>query len=155
MAFAAAPLGLCAQNSKAAIPEGTEISIVDHIRQSGHHSIEASSEIFKLLLPEEKSDTPASVVKKTAMRTVYRVQVFSDSNGERSRAEGEKRRRIVKSRFANYVCDLGWHSPYWKVKVGLFLTQSEATKAAAEIKRAFPSYAKEVHVIRERRKVTN
>lgn len=129
--------------------------IAGQINGSGHHSVEAPDEILKLLLPgEEDAEEETTVRKGPAMRTVYRVQVFSDSKGERSRAEGEKKRRAVQSRFPEYQCSLGWHTPYWKVKVGIFSTQSEAAAAAEKIKRAFPAYAREVHVIRDRMKIS-
>lgn len=129
-------------------------NIVEHIKDSDHHEIIASDDILKLL-DFKSSDSGSAVEEKkgTAMRTVYRVQVFSDNNGERSRSEGEKKRRAVQSRFPEYPCSLGWHTPYWKVKVGIFTTQAEAAEAASKIKRAFPSYAKEIHVIRDRMKI--
>lgn len=140
---------------QAAKTEAPQTGIVDHIKEAGHHEVMAPDDILKLLEFNKASGTatPAEEKRGTAMRTVYRVQVFSDNNGERSRSEGEKKRRAVQSRFPDYPCSLGWHTPYWKVKVGIFTTQAEASEAAAKIKRAFPSYAKEIHVIRDRMKI--
>ena len=41
-------------------------------------------------------------------------------------------------------------SPYWRLRIGDFRTQYEAEKAAADIRRQFPRYAKEVRVVRDR-----
>jgi hypothetical protein len=87
------------------------------------------------------------------MRTYFRVQVFSDSKGERSRQEGLRKRSAVARRFTDYPIELKWDSPYWQLRVGKFETREDADEAAAEIKKAFPSYSKEIHVVRQRMKV--
>ena len=41
-------------------------------------------------------------------------------------------------------------SPYWRLKVGDFRTQREAQAAVDQIRQAFPSYGKEIRVVRDR-----
>lgn len=129
-------------------------SVVDHITESGKHVIVMSPDLENLLKNTGGDEVQADK-KRSTTRLVYRVQVFSDNRGERSKTEGEKKKRIVQRRFPEYPTTLGWDTPYWKVKVGVFSTQAEASEAAAVIRKAFPSFAREIHVVRERMKVNN
>jgi hypothetical protein len=52
--------------------------------------------------------------------------------------------------FPTYATYVAYASPYWRLRVGDFRSQYEAEKAAAEIRKAFPRYAKEVRVVRDR-----
>lgn len=148
IAFSAIPpMTVVAQSPSTSAP------IIEHIEKSNRHTLTGSPAILELLNIEEESNV--SEKRRPAMRTVYRVQVFSDNKGERSRTEGEKKQRAVQSKFPDYPVALGWSSPYWKVKVGIFQTQEEASEAASKLKKAFPAYAREIHVIRDRIKIAN
>lgn len=136
----------------ATIDPASQAFIIENIDEANRHQIIANDEILNLLKPTlEDLDSN----KRRTGKTVYRVQVFSDNHGEKSRTEGEKKKRAVQRRFPDYPISLGWDSPYWKVKVGIFQSQSDAQEAANQIKRAFPSFSREIHVIRDRVKTQN
>lgn len=128
--------------------------IVNHITEANRNVIKTTPEILNLLNSSASGEN-IDERRRSSMRTVYRVQVFSDNHGERSRSEGERKRFAVQRRFPDYPVALGWDSPYWKVKVGIFSSHAEAAEAAAAIKKAFPAYAREIHVIRDRVKISN
>ena len=125
-------------------------SIVDHIKEGGRHELVMTDSIAKLLLP---STEVSNSKKNKALRTFWRVQVFSDSKGERSRQEGLRRRSAVARKFTEYPIELKWDSPYWQLRVGKFKTREEAEEAANDIKKAFPGYSSEIHIVRQRMKV--
>lgn len=125
-------------------------SIVDHIRMGGRHELIMSDNVRELLMPSSAEAIPERRV--SSMRTYWRVQVFSDSKGERSHQEGQQKRSAVARRFPDYPIELKWDSPYWQLRVGKFQTREEAEAAAAKIKSAFPAYAREIHVVRQRMK---
>lgn len=79
----------------------------------------------------------------------YRVQVYADNNVRVAKGQARQRERAISSRFP-YATYVAYVSPYWRLRVGDFKTQAEAEKAAAEIKRAFPSYSREVRIVRDR-----
>ena len=91
---------------------------------------------------EEKEEAP--VYRSKGKIVGYRVQVYADNNVRV--AKGEARRRHVPG-MTTYVA---YASPYWRLRVGDFRTQAEAEKAAADIRRAFPGYAREVRIVRDR-----
>lgn len=80
----------------------------------------------------------------------YRVQVFSDSNQRTAKNEARTKQRSVASRFSKYPIYVTFASPYWRVKVGDFVKMEEAEELAKKIRRAFPSFAREVRVVRDR-----
>ncbi len=83
--------------------------------------------------------------------TGYRVQVFSDGRNQGSLEARAKARgsailaRVPKYRGQVYTFS---QSPSWYTRIGNFRTQQEANAAMAELKRAFPSFASEMRVVR-------
>ncbi len=80
----------------------------------------------------------------------YRVQVYADNNVRSAKAEARQRERAVGQAFPSYGTYVSYASPYWRLRVGDFRSQYDAEKAAAEIRKAFPRYAREVRVVRDR-----
>ena len=139
----------CVSSAYAQMPDSLNRSIVDHIKDGGRHQLVMTDSVAMLLKPI----TNVEQLNSGRMRTYFRVQVFSDSKGERSRQEGLRKRSAVARRFTDYPIELKWDSPYWQLRVGKFETREDADEAANEIKKAFPSYSKEIHVVRQRMKV--
>lgn len=80
----------------------------------------------------------------------YRVQVYADNNVRSAKTEARQRERSIGNAFPQYGTYVSYASPFWRLRVGDFRSQYEAEKAASEIKRQFPSYAREVRVVRDR-----
>ena len=80
----------------------------------------------------------------------YRVQIYTDQNVRTGKSEARNRERIVGRSFPQYSTYVSYSSPYWRLRVGDFRTQQEAQKAAAEIKRAFPRFSRDVRIVRDR-----
>lgn len=78
----------------------------------------------------------------------YRVQIYADNNARIAKAEARMRERAVGGAFP-YNTYVTYSSPYWRLRVGDFRTQDEASKAAAAIRKRFPKYAREVRVVRD------
>lgn len=80
----------------------------------------------------------------------YRVQIYTDQNVRTGKSEARNRERMVGRSFPQYATYVSYSSPYWRLRVGDFRTQQEAQKAAAEIKRAFPRFSRDVRIVRDR-----
>ena len=122
-------------------------------------SIEGSAVLFQraVVMPEVEAETSfeelaeeGSEVQDVEKQRVrgkhvgYRVQVYAD------KTEARQRERAIGNSFPQYGTYVSYASPFWRLRVGDFRSQYEAEKAAAEIKRQFPGYAKEVRVVRDR-----
>lgn len=148
-------------------PESVEVSIIDNINRSGNSiSVEAPESLLKRAgknaAGEVEMQTPDDVngeeqeQEETKARTKggktvgYRVQVFADNNVRSAKTEARQRERAVGQAFPAYSTYVSYASPYWRLRVGDFRSQYDAEKAAAEIRRAFPRYSREVRVVRDR-----
>lgn len=90
-------------------------------------------------------------VRSKGGKTVgYRVQVYADNNVRSAKSEARNRERAVSSAFPQHATYVSYASPYWRLRVGDFRSQYDAEKAAAEIRKTFPRYAREVRVVRDK-----
>lgn len=80
----------------------------------------------------------------------YRVQVFSDNNQRTAKSEARSKERLIREEFPDYETYVVYNSPFWRLKIGDFRTQHEAEAVADEIKSRFPSFSREVRVVRDR-----
>ena len=80
----------------------------------------------------------------------YRVQIFSDNNNRTAKNEAQAKAVAINEAFPQYPTYVVYTSPYCRVKVGDFRSREEAELIANEIKRAFPAYAREIRVVRDR-----
>lgn len=80
----------------------------------------------------------------------YRIQVFSDNNARTAKNEARVRARNIAAQFPTHQTYVVYSSPYWRLRVGNFRTHEEAQQVADEMKAAFPSYAREIRVVRDR-----
>lgn len=145
-----------------------ETDIVSHITASGRNTVSQPEALSALLRPaaprpeaqpeaspdaEEKSAPQATGIRT---RTAgYRVQVFSDNNPASAKSEARSKARNISGQFPQHRTYITFTSPYWRLRVGDFRSQAEAEAAADDIRRAFPSYAKELRVVRDRINLTD
>ena len=87
-----------------------------------------------------------SSVRKDNKTAVYRIEVFSD-NSPQAKTQATTRRRNVQNRFPQYPSNLVFESPFWRVKVGVFTSRSDAEAAMAEIRNAFPAYGPYLRIV--------
>lgn len=80
----------------------------------------------------------------------YRVQVFSDNNQRTAKGEARTKEAKLREAFPAYNTYIVYNSPFWRLKVGDFRTRDEAEAAADAIKSHFPSFAREIRVVRDR-----
>lgn len=80
----------------------------------------------------------------------FRVQVFSDNNSRTAKSEARNKSKAINDAIPHYRTYVTYDAPYWRLKVGDFRSRTDAEEAADEIKRLFPSYSREVRVVRDR-----
>lgn len=130
--------------------------IITHITASGVNTINIPPQLLKLLQYNldqetvEAEEEESADVQRGGARVGYRVQVFSDNNQRTAKNEARSKSRSIGSRFPKYRTYVSYTSPYWRLRVGDFRTRQEATAAADELREAFPSYSKEIRVVRDR-----
>lgn len=95
-------------------------------------------------------DEDQSMTSVPKIKVGYRVQVFDDNNVRTAKREAQERKEMIESRFPFLTAYVSFNSPYWRVKVGDFSTRSEAEATMAEIRQAFPAFAKSLRIVRDR-----
>ncbi|MCM1138488.1 MAG: SPOR domain-containing protein [Muribaculum sp.] len=129
-------------------------TIVDHITAGNENTVNQPTLLTRRLLPVieiEENEIKEEVQRPVNGRLAgFRVQVFSDNNTRTAKNEARSKQRVISSRFPQYQTYVMYTSPYWRLKVGDFRTQQEANDAADELRKAFPSYSKEIRVVRDR-----
>ncbi len=79
----------------------------------------------------------------------YRTQVFSGNNQRTSKDEAFKREKEIKALFPDLPTYVTYAAPFWKVRVGDYRSHEEAYHIKLELSKAFPSYGKEMYIVRE------
>ena len=100
--------------------------------------------------PDAGASEQSASGRQSARRAGYRVQVYSDNNVTTAKANAEYRRRVIQQRMGGVRAYISFESPYWRVRVGDYRSQAEAQAAMREIQSAFPAFAGDCRIVRER-----
>lgn len=158
LAWAMAPMGAFAQaaadTAAVAAAAERELLIDEHIAEGGVTAVEMPAALRERLRPEAgkaaEQAAPATAAPASGRAGGYRIQIFSAADPRTAKNEARTRARNVEARFAEYPTYVEYKAPYWRTRVGNFRTSDEAEQAADEIKAAFPAYAREIRVVRDR-----
>lgn len=129
-------------------------TIVRHINADslGMVHVYQPYELDKRLAPEESTDEEEQdgAYSSHGYTIGYRVQVFADNNHRTAKNEAQIKERNIISRFPMVSTYISYKAPSWRLRVGDFRTHEEALEMLNEIKKAFPSYSREVIIVRDR-----
>lgn len=139
-------------------------SVIQRIvtESEGNIDIEIPEDLMDVIFPPVRSGNSNYAPKKKAVKanvihsgvnklSGYRVQVFSQGHNQASvQARAKARASAVVARFPKYRGQVYTYSsaPNWYTRVGNFQTSAEASRALAELKRAFPQYAGEMRLVK-------
>lgn len=125
-------------------------TIADRINASGNAVVVLPAELNARLMAKVAAE-PAPEQKDAATPTGgYRIQVFSGNNARTAKHEAESRAAQIREQFADINTYVIFDAPYWRLRAGDFTTYEEAAAALGDLKRAFPTYAREMRLVRDR-----
>lgn len=104
----------------------------------------------RISLAEESQTDPASHEGKIVYRPGYRIQLYAGNNQRTAKAQAQRLAAQMAKAFPEYGLYLAYKSPYWRLKMGDFLTREEALSAMDDIKAKLPSLSQEMRVVRDR-----
>lgn len=78
----------------------------------------------------------------------YRAQVFT-GNLKNSKDEAFKKEKEINELFPELVTYVTYVAPFWRLRVGDYRSHEEAYHTMRMLMDAFPSYAKEMNIVRE------
>lgn len=124
-------------------------------KSEGNITIEIPEGILEIILQPMNTPgkgTGGSHLKSGVNRlNGYRIQVFSDGRNQSTlESRAKDRGKAVLAKFPKYKGQVYTtsSSPNWYTRVGNFRTTEEAKTALAELKRAFPSFASEMRIVK-------
>lgn len=79
----------------------------------------------------------------------FRIQAFSDNNYRTAKAAAQSRAKSIAMQFPQYRSYITYNAPTWRLRIGDFANQQEAKAAIAAIRKAFPSFARELTIVRD------
>ncbi len=83
----------------------------------------------------------------------FRAQVFSGNNQRKSKDEAFSKEEEIKELFPDLPTYVTYTAPFWKLRVGDFRSHEEAYQVLRQLMAAFPSYAKEMYIVKEEVKI--
>lgn len=106
-----------------------------------------------VVIHQDKRIESLLVAKKTDKKdqsvTGYRVQVFSSNQQRTAKNEAFKVEKLIRDQFPTVGVYVNYISPSWKVRVGDFKTNEEATAFRAELIKAFPTLRSQTYIVKE------
>ena len=137
---------LCAQEVSKDKPTIFEALLAEEVG-SGSISIQQSQSILQLVGKPATALSGARYSNGYAILQGYRVQLYS---GNRSNSKNIARARAaqVKQYFPDLDTSVEFEAPFWRLRVGGFVGFGEAREALRELKKQFPTFAKEMYVVR-------
>jgi len=124
--------------------------IADQVQRDSIISVQMPQALYNRLKPIEpqvKSDEAQA--PSHGRMAGYRVQVFSGNNSN-AKSEGQTRENQIHLFFPEHNTYLTYGAPYWRLRIGDFRTNEEAADFAAELKKTFPAFKREITVVRDR-----
>lgn len=83
----------------------------------------------------------------------FRAQVFSGNNQRKSKEEALQKEQMIKEMFPDVPTYVTYTAPFWKLRIGDFRSREEAYSLMRELKEAFPSFAKEMYIVKDEVKI--
>ncbi|MDY3068505.1 MAG: SPOR domain-containing protein [Parabacteroides sp.] len=125
-------------------------------RQAGKGvvTVNQSDEIKRLVGARKYGKNVETTENETFLKIQgFRTQVFSGNNQRKSKDEAFKKEKEIKELFPDMPTYVTYNAPFWKLRVGDFRSHEEAYRTLRLLMDAFPSYAKEMYIVKEEVKI--
>ncbi|MDR2969521.1 MAG: SPOR domain-containing protein [Tannerellaceae bacterium] len=80
----------------------------------------------------------------------FRAQVFSGNNQRLSKDEAFDKEKQIKEQFPELTTYVTYTAPFWRLRVGDYRTHEEAYHVLRQLSEAFPAFAKEMYIVKEK-----
>jgi len=129
-------------------------SIFDALTKSeagkGSVTIHQSNDIRRLVGSRPASEkVEVSGDKSYLILPGYRIQVFSGNNQRKSKDEADYKKRQINEAYADVSTHVTFMAPFWRLRVGDYLTYEEAYSMMQKLIGSFPAFKKEIHITKE------
>ena len=131
---------------------GQQQDICTHLQETGRVSIVQDSRLTDLIGTQPKAYY-ANGSGKAADANVtigYRIRVFSGNQQTTSKNRCYAIQSNINEQMPELPTYVAFKTPNWRISVGDFRTSEEASSMLAQLRKAFPAYAKEMFIVKEK-----
>lgn len=107
---------------------------------------ESIKNIVAIYAPTDTTATDWNAVNHIKVNG-FKIQVFSGNNNRQSKDEAQRKAQMVKGAFPSEEVTVSYNSPFWRVRVGNYVTREQANEVLVKMKKTFPSFGREMYVI--------
>lgn len=148
-------LAIISLSASAQTDSTTLVSITTALRSTGHVAIYQDTRLEALISSQPKVYyANARKGKDVIVTNGFRIRAFSGSNQIVSKNKALK----IEEDLKNYIPDLETYvifkSPNWRLMIGNYPTNEEATSMLRDLKKKFPEYGREMFVVKDQIEVS-
>ncbi len=148
----------CVVSISAQTLDGPATTIFDDLQLSGYGKgqviVNQSSAIRNMIGARMHGANVEKTDNETYLKIQgFRTQVFSGNNQRKSKDEAFRKEKEIKEMFPDVPTYVTYNAPFWKLRVGDFRSHEEAYHMMRLLMDAFPSYGKEMYIVKEEIKI--
>ena len=130
---------------------GQQQTICKHLQETGRVSIHQDSRLEELLGTQPKVYL-AGGNRGDASNTVvgYRIRIFSGNQQTASKNRCYSIQADIQNQMPDLHTYIVFKTPNWRISAGDFRTSEEANAMLTELRKAFPAYANEMFIVKEK-----
>lgn len=126
--------------------------ICTHLQETGRVTIVQDSRLNDLLgnqpISYYANGSRSGDASKNTMG--YRIRVFSGNQQTASKNRCYSIQAYINQEMPELPTYVAFKTPNWRVSVGDFRTSEEASSMLAQLRKAFPGYAKDMFIVKEK-----
>jgi hypothetical protein len=126
--------------------------ICTHLQETGRVVILQDNRLTELVGNQPKAYYANGTKTGDATQNVigYRIRVFSGNQQTRSKNRCYSIQSYINQEMPELPTYVAFKTPNWRVSVGDFRTSEEASSMLAQLRKAFPGYAKDMFIVKEK-----
>lgn len=126
--------------------------ICTYLQETGRVTIVQDSRLTELVGNQPKTYYANGSMTGDAAQDVigYRIRVFSGNQQTASKNRCYSIQSFINQEMPELSTYVAFKTPNWRVSVGDFRTSEEARSMLAQLRKAFPNYAKDMFIVKEK-----
>lgn len=126
--------------------------ICTYLQETGRVTIVQDSRLTELVGNQPKTYYANGSMTGDAAQDVigYRIRVFSGNQLTASKNRCYSIQSFINQEMPELSTYVAFKTPNWRVSVGDFRTSEEARSMLAQLRKAFPNYAKDMFIVKEK-----
>ncbi|MBO4754334.1 MAG: SPOR domain-containing protein [Bacteroidales bacterium] len=125
--------------------------ICTYLQETGRVSIIQDSRLAELVGNQPQAYYANGSRSGNTNNTIgYRIRVFSGNQQTTSKNRCYSIQAYINQEMPDLPTYVAFKTPNWRVSVGDFRTSEEASSMLAQLRKAFPGYAKDMFIVKEK-----